>query len=78
MEKNEQEPLARALLVPPQQSSGLGTLDLKHDKHVESMTNVENTRSREVIPNSLMLIVSKLDDMLVKKWKQGSFNLFLI
>ena len=36
------------------------------------MTNVENTRSREVIPNPL-LIVSKLDDMLVKKWKQGSF-----
>ena len=49
---------------------------MKHDKHVESTTNVENTRSREVMPNSLMLIVSKLDDMLVKKWEQGSFNLF--
>ena len=43
-ENNEQELLASSLLVPPKQSSGLGTLD--YEPVVESMTNVENTRSR--------------------------------
>ena len=43
-ENNEQELLASTLLVSPQQSSGLGTLD--YEAVVESMTNVENTRSR--------------------------------
>ena len=41
-ENNEQELFASSLLVPPQQSSG--TLD--YEAVVESMTNVENTRSR--------------------------------
>ena len=43
-ENNEQKLLASSLLVPPQQSSGLGTLD--YEAVVESMTNVENTRGR--------------------------------
>ena len=43
-ENNEQELLASSLLVPPQHSSGLGTLD--YEAAVKSMTNVENTRSR--------------------------------
>ena len=43
-ENNEQELLASSLLVPPQQSSGLGTLNYK--AVVESMTNVGSTRSR--------------------------------
>ena len=38
-ENNEQELLASSLLVPPQQSSGLGTLD--YEAVVESMTNVK-------------------------------------
>ena len=63
-ENNEQELLASSLLVPPQQSSGLETLD--YEAVVESMTNVENARSRGIILNSLMLIVSKLDKMLLK------------
>ena len=40
-ENNEQELFASSLLVPPQQSSGLGTLD--YEVVVESMTN---SRSR--------------------------------
>ena len=43
-ENNEQELLASSLLVPTQQSSGLGTLD--YEAAVESMTNVENNRNR--------------------------------
>ena len=43
-ENNAQELLASSLLVPSQQSSGLGTLNYK--AVVESMTNVESTRSR--------------------------------
>ena len=42
-ENNEQELLASSLLVPPQQSSGFGTL--YYEAVVESMANVENTRS---------------------------------
>ena len=43
-ENNEQELLASALLLLPQQSSGLGTWD--YEAVVESMTNVKNTKSR--------------------------------
>ena len=43
-ENNKQELLASSLLVPHQQSSGVGTLD--YEAVVESMTNVKNTRSR--------------------------------
>ena len=62
-ENNEQELLASYLLVSPQQSAGFGTL--YYEVVFESMTN-ENTKAGEIIPNSLMLIVSKLDNMLVK------------
>ena len=43
-ENNEQELLSSSFLVPPQQFSGLGTLD--YEAVVESMTNLENNRSR--------------------------------
>ena len=43
-ENNELKLLGSSLLVPPQQSSGLGTL--YYEAVVESMTNVKNTRSR--------------------------------
>ena len=43
-ENNEQELLVSSLLIPPQQSSGLGKLD--YEAVDENMTNVENTRSR--------------------------------
>ena len=43
-ENNEQELLAGSLLVPPQQFSGLGTLD--YEAVVKSMTNVYHIRSR--------------------------------
>ena len=49
-ENNEQELLPSSLLVPPQQSSGLGTLD--YGAVVESITNVKNTRSRGSYTNS--------------------------
>ena len=43
-ENNEQEPLASSLLVQPQPSFGLGTLD--YEAVVESMKNIKHTRSR--------------------------------
>ena len=59
---NNEETLANSLLVPPQQSSGLGTLD--YEAAVESITNIEHTRGSYKKYTDVEF--SKLDDMQVK------------